>query len=244
MRFFFTLVVLYIGLQPVFSQRDSIRQARFDSLNAELKADSAHTFRFKKFRPYANLDNRSSFIHDKPVNVNGLQLGLIYNERHVFCLGFYTITEGSKKPRKISNDNAHANAQGALSLRYATLAYQFALLDKRFFEVDLPFELGLGSYNLKVQDLDTKTIYKDKTAHMVPLGAGAQLVLKPVRWVGFSTMVGYRYVAQKDENLNFNGWYYSLGVWIDVRQIYRDIKYYGFIKKKYKKAKKAIELAF
>jgi hypothetical protein len=68
------------------------------------------------------------------------------------------------------------------------------------------------------------------------MGAGLQLVLKPFRWIGFCAAGGYRYVADKNVKTNFNGLYYSYGLWLDVRQIYRDIKFYGVIKKAHKHA--------
>ena len=68
-------------------------------------------------------------------------------------------------------------------------------------------------------------------APILPLGAGMQFVFKPLRWLGVFVAGGYRYVAKINFNLNFNGAYYSYGAWIDIRQIYRDIKYYGFQKR-------------
>jgi len=112
------------------------------------------------------------------------------------------------------------------------------MIDKRFFEIDLPFEIGYGKYRLKSEDIATQQVYRNASESIVPLGAGVQLVLKPVRWIGFSTTGGYRYVNVKNPGLNFNGMYYSFGLWLDVRQVYRDLKYYGFIKRKYKEAMK------
>jgi hypothetical protein len=66
------------------------------------------------------------------------------------------------------------------------------------------------------------------------LGAATKIILKPVRWIGLSIMGGYRYVFEEKANLNLDGAYYSFGVWVDIRQIYRDIKFYGFQKRKYK----------
>jgi hypothetical protein len=38
-------------------------------------------------------------------------------------------------------------------------------------------------------------------------------------------MAGYRFAIDGDPNLNFNGTYYGFGIWIDVRQIIRDLRY-------------------
>ncbi len=74
----------------------------------------------------------------------------------------------------------------------------------------------------------------------MPLGAGAKFIVKHIRWVGISTMIGYRYIPYKQNLLDYDGLYYSLGIWVDFRQIYRDIKYYGVQKKRYRNKVKAI----
>lgn len=232
MRFFFTLLLL-VFLNDLFSQNDSLKKVKLDSLKISLKIDSLRLYRFNKIRPYANVDNRNSFITKKPANVKGGQIGTIINEYHVFGFGFYTITQESQKAVK-TTDNANNNIDKSLKINYGTIFYQFVMIDKRFFEIDLPFEMGLGRYTLKFKDVATSQIFKNESASLVPLGAGIQLVLKPVRWIGFSTTGGYRYVGVNSQDLNFNGLYYSFGLWLDIRQVYRDIKYYGFIKRKYK----------
>ena len=211
-----------------------------DSLQVKLQMDSLHIYRFNKFRPYANIDNRNSFITNQPVTIQGGQIGVIINEYHIFGIGFYAIVQESQKTQK-AQDNMRTVDQH-LSLNYNTFFYQYVLVDRRYLELDLPFELGVGQYTLNYEDITTKQVYKTRSATMVPMGAGFQLVIKPFRWVGFSTTGGYRYVGEKSSSLNLNGLYYSFGLWLDVRQIYRDVKYYGIMRKKYKKALQKIQV--
>ena len=240
MKFFLPVILCFFLAKKTIAQVDTLKKHKIDSLTKKLTKDSLHTFRFKKYRPFGNIDNRNSFIRDKPVNFTGFQLGVIYKEYHTFGLGFYKMTEQSQKPRAAKDGN-HTITE-SLTLNYSTFFYQYVLVDKRFYEIDLPFEIGLGRYNLRYQDSLTKQVYKDFTAPIVPLGAGMQFIFKPVRWIGVSVTGGYRYVAKKNVNINFNGFYYSYGVWVDLRQIYRDIKYYGFQKKHYRREVNAILL--
>jgi hypothetical protein len=53
-------------------------------------------------------------------------------------------------------------------------------------------------------------------------------------------MISYRYIPYNQNLLDFDGLCYSLGIWVDFRQIYRDIKYYGVQKKRYRNKVKAI----
>lgn len=238
MKFFIPLILTLFIFQISFAQNDSLKKHKIDSLTKKLSNDSLRTFRFKKFRPFLGLDNRKSFIKDKPVNFTGIQFGLIFKEYHTFGIGFYKMTEESKKPYKTKDNTRIINE--SITLNYSTFFYQYVLLNKRYLEIDLPFEIGLGKYNLKLEDSITKQIYRNITAPIIPLGAGVQFILKPFKWVGLSVTGGYRYVAEKNVNLNFSGFYYAIGVWVDFRQIYRDIKFYGFQKKKYRREVKAI----
>jgi hypothetical protein len=234
MKFLLTFSLFLFFTGTLASQTDSIKKQKIDSLRLKFKADSARIYRFNKYRPYANIDNRNSFIRNKPVNLQGVQIGFILKEYHVFGIGYYTMTQQSQKPVKTNEDTRTLNR--SLNLNYYTLFYQYVLLDKRFLEIDLPFEIGYGTYTLKFEDALTKDIVRNTSAPIVPMGAGVQIVLKPFRWIGFCTMSGYRYVADQNVNVNFNGFYYSFGLWLDVRQAYRDIKFYGSVKKKYKRA--------
>ena len=97
------IILLFCGLQSIlFSQNLNENQIhKKDSLTAKLKADSTHIFRFQKIRPYVNLDQRNSFIKDAPINVNGLQIGILIKDRHVIGLGGYGITSAGKQQVKI-----------------------------------------------------------------------------------------------------------------------------------------------
>jgi hypothetical protein len=112
-----------------------------------------------------------------------------------------------------------------------TLFYQFALIDKRYFEIDLPVEFGLGGFDVKAVSQKDNRILRDVKGCIIPFGTGIDIIYKPL----ISGSLGYRFVAQKYANLNFNGAYYSIGIWVDIRQIYRDVRFYGFMTPKYKK---------
>ncbi len=205
-----------------------------DSLTTKFKKDSAHIYRFKKIRPYASLDNRNSFIKDAPVNVKGFQLGVILKEKHTIGFGLYSLQNSSKQFITTKNEKSIA-AKRTLTLNYLTLFYQYVIIDKRFFELDIPLEVGLGGYHIILEDTFTNKILTDKKGGVTLTSGGVNMIFKPVRWVGLSVTAGYRIALEKNPNVNFSGAYYSYGVWVDFRRIYRDIKYYGIIRKKYRR---------
>ena len=195
-----------------------------DSLKIKLKTDSAYIYRFQKLRPYVNLDQRNSFIKDAPINVNGFQLGILIKEKHVIGTGGYAITANSQqkvKTRTVKN----VDVEKELELKYLTLFYQYVAIDRRYLELDLQAEFGLGKFNLKLTDSKTNILLLDKSAGMIVSGIGPILVIKPFKWIGITGMAGYRITFEKNPNLNFSGAYYGYGLWLDIRQIIRNYKY-------------------
>lgn len=234
---FYALFLCFLISFCGWAQQDVARQQKIDSLTLKLKNDSLRTYRFKTLRPYGNIDNRTSFLIKRPSNFNGYQLGLIVNEYHTFGFGFYRLNQAT------SRNAAVKTGYKLRSLTYNTAFYEYMLVNKRFYEVDLPFEMGYGSYRASFTD-SSAAIYDKKVApSFLPLSAGVKFIAKPVRWIGLSVMVGYRYFIQEANILEFNNLFFPLGVWVDFRQVYRDIKYYGVQKKRYRRAVKAIREA-
>jgi len=205
-----------------------------DSLTAQLKADSTHIYRSQKYRPYINLDQRNSFIRKQSININGLQLGVLINDRHVFGFGGYVITSSSKSQVKTKTEK-NISVNSNLNMDYGTFFYQYTIIDKRFWEFDIQSELGFGIYDYKFNDPNTNKLLAERKAGFLVGGIGPLLAFKPTKWLGIIGMVGYRFTSEKNANLNFNGFYYSYGAWFDVRQIIRDYKFYLVKKRKYKK---------
>lgn len=230
------LIFIFFGVMTHIISYGQIdfKHQKIDSLNLKLKKDSAHIFRFKKVRPFAAIDNRNSFIKDAPVNVKGFQFGVILKEKHTLGFGVYSL-QNSSKQRVTAKNEKNIAAKRTLSLNYLTLFYQYVIIDKRFFELDLPLEIGLGKYELKLEDTISHKVFADKKGGTLLTGGGVNIILKPVRWIGVSGTAGYRLSLDNNPNINFSGAYYSYGVWVDLRQIYRDVRFYGFTRRKYKK---------
>lgn len=237
--------VCFISAILFFSLHSLLSQNKLDSLKLKFRKDSAQVYRFKKIRPWIAIDQRNSWIRNTkglqriPVTINGLQLGVILKEKHTVGLGFYSMNGTSQKPVKISDGNNKITYQELL-LKYTMLNYQYVIVDTRFFELGVPLEVGIGHYVYNLRDSSQTALLWREEGPVKLTGGGVTMVVKPLKWIGLRGMAGYRIVAfNKRTNLNFNGFYYSYGIWIDLRQIYRDIKFYGFVRPKYRKKVKA-----
>ena len=228
--FLFILISCYCSAQTLTPEQTKKK----DSLTAQLKADSTHTYRFQKYRPYINLDQRNSFIRNQSININGLQLGVLIKEKNIFGLGGYAITLNSKQKVKTKFGNS-LNVNRTLNMDYGTFFYQYVALDKRYWEIDMQCEIGAGIYDFKYYDANTNKFLGERKAGILVAGLGPLIAFKPTKWIGIIAMIGYRYTSEKNATLNFNGIYYSYGVWLDIRQIIRDYKFRLVKKSKYKK---------
>lgn len=234
-----TFLLSILCLAPFIGNSQS-KQQQLDSLKTTFQKDSTHCYRFKAVRPFFSLDNRHSFIKDAKVDVKGLQVGVVLYDRHLIGYGLYGLQKNSKQAVSARNEK-NVVAIRSLKLSYFTTFYQYTIINHRYFQLDLPLEIGLGSYQLNLLDTLTKApIAPERKGGLIVTGGGASITLKPIKWIGLTGMAGYRGVLDGNSSLNFNGAFYSYGVWVDLRQIYRDIKFYGFIRKKYKRRVKTL----
>lgn len=227
-----------------FSQQTIDKAKAIDSLTKKFRADSAHIYRFQKLRPYFSIDQRNSFIKDRPVNLLGLQAGVILYEKHTMGFGIYKMgLESRNLPLKVKNKSTGPKVVNQyLNISYATFFYQYTILDSRYFEIDIPVEIGFGNATFTSKDtLNSKVLYT-KTFPVFPLGAGLQVSFMPLPWIGIQGMAGYRYMSENSGHgtINYSGWYYSIGANFDFRQIIRDYKFYFIKRKKYRKQLKEL----
>jgi hypothetical protein len=238
-KLFFSVALIFnfsFGISQINSGYKN--QAKFDSIVQQFKKDSTHLYRFQKIRPYLNLDNRNSFIRKEPVNVRGFQLGFVVFNRHTTGLGYYTINDESSRNVKSIFENQEVLITTRLD--YFTLFYQYAIVSKRFFEIDIPFEVGLGKFDLSTKIEISERIVLQRKGWFTFFGSGIKAVVKPVKHIGVSGIIGYRFAEDIFTNINFNGMYYSLGIWIDIRKIYRDTRFYLFMRPNYRRALKKL----
>lgn len=232
MRFILTLILLASLVQSSYAQKDKARKEKIDSLSRQLRRDSAFIFRPKYSKPYFRVENRYSFISREPVNLAGFLAGITLAEKHIVCAGYYTLNRLTQKSIEVTDAN-NVTTRQYLVLNYFITSYQYVLLNKRFIQVNTPLEIGYGLYSTRTTD-NFDNYLKKSSGRILPVSAGLQIIIKPVKWAGISCVGGYRHVVQeKNIDLNFKGFYYSFGLWIDARNVFRHTKYY-FKKKRYR----------
>jgi hypothetical protein len=222
-KYFVSFLLCLLFMHTSFAQNGGDKKRLEDSLKQKLQKDSARIFRTTIAKPYSRIENRNSFITSEKVNLLGFMLGATFYDKHTFAVGYYFL---GRDPTTIRSLRDNLRDKELMELSYINFSYIHVLINKRFLQINIPFEVGLGKYRLKNKDtLNPEPIYL--TGDIVPFNAGVQFIFKPVRWAGLSTTGGYRYVRQGELDFSLRGWYYSVGVWLDMRHLIRMGRYYA-----------------
>ncbi|GIV28310.1 MAG: hypothetical protein KatS3mg027_2124 [Bacteroidia bacterium] len=226
MRFFILLIKIIVFVWLVVLSLDLFGQNNYlDSVKCKLENDSIRIFKLKKYLPILIFDSRNSFISNASVNIIGFQVGILFNERDIAGVGGYKIY----LPYKLIDNNELYK----LRVQYLTGFYRKVIVFKRFYEFDLMGEVGIGKFNIH-KILKEKEIFV-KRGDFNSLGLSFVGIVKPLRWMGFETMLGYQWMLQKQYYSTFSGWFYSVGLWFSVRDFVRFIQYNCIAKRRYKK---------
>ncbi|RCR68520.1 hypothetical protein [Larkinella punicea] len=181
-----------------------------------------------------NLDFRNSFVNRQPVNVWGVNTGIVFGEkRHQVTVGYYWLSYNSY----LRLINWHRNAARRLNIEYYTktdMAYGSLMfwgnpINNRRWLFSIPVEIGAGKASVIRQDTQTDTLRgNSRRDFFMPVQIGVYGQWKASRWIGLSAQLGYRYsVFQTNVSQHYNGTYYSVGTTL-YPEFFKDI--WGFIR--------------
>lgn len=223
------LLLAVLLIQPECRSQPALTGA--DSLRKKLAADSAHIYRKTLAKPYLRLEKRNSFVNATRVDFFGFLAGANLHNRHIVSAGYYVLDVRSRAPVTTSENT------GSFSFRrmsYVNFCYQYIVHNSRYIQIHLPLEAGYGRYRALVAGGGTSPSEIVERGNFIPLACGAQFIVKALKSAGVTLISGYRYAYHDSEYLRFEGFFYALGVWIDARQIYRDVRWHR-TKKRYRR---------
>ncbi|HWY11433.1 MAG TPA: hypothetical protein VN026_08915 [Bacteroidia bacterium] len=218
------------------------KQFKFDSLYQRLKKDSSWIYRPRKVFPLVAIDQRNSFLRtsrtvNSPVNIWGVKGGVTLFDRHNIGIGGYSIQNSSQRIRQRDGAQIKQN----LTFQYLTVFYEYSFIETRWWEIGIPIEAGYGVYKVTGTNVTADQILPVRKGGVFPMGTALDIYFKPTHWFAINIMGGYRYVLNNTSRLNLNGWFYSVGGAIYIRQIFQDSRYF-FKKRIYKREVKKVNL--
>ena len=177
------------------------------------------------------LDNRNSFVQASAVRIIGLNVRVVPRGKpYRLGLGAYTLRRsyadlytysGKGKNRRLKD-----TLTPSLNLTYFTPNFAYTFFSRRFIELSVPVDVGLGRSHYTITDENGK-VTTDNKGLFIPAEIGLGVLLRPTRWVGVSVGAGYRVSLKEiDYKEDFNGWYYSYRLNLFLGNIWRDCRHW------------------
>ncbi|MGZ3864123.1 MAG: hypothetical protein ACXVPN_13525 [Bacteroidia bacterium] len=225
LSFLFTLAILLSNIS--FAQLN--KEDKLDSLKADFMKDSAKIYRHANVGLILASDKRNTFIHTEtktPAPLVGGQIGLAI-DRHSIGLGGYYI----KLTHPVRSElDAVKTETVSLNMGYVTMFYEYQFVNRRFWEIGVPLEIGMGNYQTLVTDSlgHRDPTFKDTLKRQILVfGAGLNVDFKILKWLGINFMGGYRLVGGNEPNkVNFNGVFWSGGLHFFLGEFIRELKFH------------------
>lgn len=173
----------------VFAQ---ISQAQlFDTIKSDMKTKPV--FHYK-------LDSRSAFIGNRNANVWGIKMGIGYNKRIRFGIGYNYLK--SRLPAKVNliSPQTGEPIKTRLRLRYVSLYTEYVYFKKNNWELSVPVQLGIGSTKY-VAFTDPNENYQSK-GHLIVLYEPCLSVnYRIVPFIAVGTEMGLRLALVKNNSV-------------------------------------------
>lgn len=219
------IVVLFLPLMA-FSQNKKISKKQFI-------ADSLKILKHPVARLQLRIDNRTVFSAKQLINISGFDAGVILKEKLRVTLGYYSISSSNilSLDKSIGPIMYKANYQ----LNYGALNLEFVYKNARFFSLGMPVEFGLGQNRLKYKSTFDESDLSNKKSLVLLSYFGLSGLYKPMRWIGIKFSIGYKKTLLNQlTDVRFDGIYTSVGLAINFREIFTDVRMYS-LKKRYRK---------
>lgn len=178
------------------------------------------------------LDNRQTFLRNRPVEIFGYFAGIRLHGKHALGLGYYHLPLDNKNSfLRRFNTGTSGTILKDFDVRFFSLFYAYTLQNNRYFRVQLPVEAGFGEIAFS-KPLNTDGSAKiQETGNMGHFHLGADFSFKLCRWGGLNATFGYRKVFKSEFfQGQMDGIYYSYGLsiyfdafWIDGIRLWRRI---------------------
>lgn len=91
-----------------------------------------------------NADFRQTLVKSSPITIYGAYAGLRFKDKHLFSLGYYTLTDSSKQKFRSQNQRQAAYSapqqqiNGEVSLWFLSLGYTRTIYNGKIFKIDIP----------------------------------------------------------------------------------------------------------
>lgn len=226
-----------LGCGTITAQKDSTsrKYKYFDTLQysyPNFVRDSLEIVKVPLVRPQFRFDNRNIYFQGQMLAVGGYDAGVVLNDKLRVTLGYYRSKSAISRYDETVEGPKLNQYDRKLQLDYGTINTEFLYLNKRFFSLGMPLELGFGQNSSKYKLTPDAVDYQMQKGFIIVTDFGLSGTFKPIRWIGIRGVVGYRKtVVNQVDDFRFDGIFTSVGLNIDFREVTKDFKMYRLMKR-------------
>jgi len=230
-NYFFSIVFIFFSFLS-YSQKKYTRKAFIK--------DSIEISKPPLIRPQLRIDNRTFFFKGQALNVYGADAGVLLKEKLRLTLGYYSLNSELNAYKKTENG---IDLERNIKLQYVSTNVEFVYKNTRYLSLGMPLDFGFGKNHLQYTRLSDGEIQESKSGFIFSTEFGLSAIFKPIRCLGIKGIVGYRKtLLDKADEFYLDGPFTSIGLYIDLKEIIKDVRLYK-IKKRYRKKSNSIETA-
>lgn len=194
--------------------------------------DSIEIMRTRMIRPQLRVDNRITLHKRQSLTMNGFDAGVLLKEKLRLTVGYYTLKDDLNA---YSSYVDGTEIRRFIQLRYGSINTEYFYLNTRFLSLGLPLDFGFGNTRLEYLNMGSNETFGRESGFVFLTDFGLSAIYKPIRWIGVKGVAGYRkFIINPVEGFNFDGFFISIGLNVDLREIIKDISMYK-LKNKYKR---------
>jgi hypothetical protein len=215
-------------------------EAQHSLSKKQFLADSIKIVEPKLVRPQFRFDNRLTFLKGQKLNITGFDFGVLLKNKLRVTIGYYQLSDQINELQKTIYDTSY---YCNYNLKYGALNIEFIYKDTRFFSLGMPIEFGFGGNSTSFNNDFSPKLIDPKSGFVALAYFGLSGTFKPIRWIGLKGAFGYRKMLLNTvSEIALDGFYTSVGLAIDFREITVDYKLFK-LKKRYRKNLSSLENA-
>jgi hypothetical protein len=210
-------------LQKIIAGLFLVMLFSFNTAEAQLMDTISYSLH-KKPRFFITLASHNTFIDRQYANVGGLRMGLNFNQRIRFGIGFFGLANNSVVT-KIHPEGTPENyvTNGRLDFGYVSLSGEYFFYNDYPWQCTFtPFHFGFGEARYEYIDQDNGSLTLTPQEFVILYQPEVSAQYSIFRWLGVGVTTGYRFSVYRSKKLtqNLNAPTFAIDIRLFVDEVY------------------------